>query len=244
MINYIELGGLYLPERRFKLSSGLEAIEVYPKIAWRVDFNPVLELIPAWDNQIIELASKAPEKIIRGGSVNTSGESGDFETRYHPTNGITIHKNLPWAIEYYRTHYRNAIAELMEDDTIYAGKHLGRCVNANLTKEGPYERHRDEDAGTVLQGVTTLLPNEGGVTRVWTTMDRAQLLAKWKPVRGEALIFNGRYPHEVTAFKPSAPGRIRVTWPCDFYSSKYPEPEPDPEHDKAIGINGNGSHTP
>jgi hypothetical protein len=62
-------------------------------------------------------------------------------------------------------------------------------------------------------------------------------LVVYRPKEGEIIFFRGDLLlHEVTAFKPKDPKRIRVSNPTDFYDPEHPEVD-DPEHDAKIGLN-------
>lgn len=219
-----------------KQPSGLEMRELVPGIAWEVDVNPILELIHSnWDEEILKLALEAPEKVIQGGAVYTSLADRKFETRYHPTNGEKISERLPWLLQLYQNDFRKIIAELMGDETYHLGSDLAHSLNMNLTKKGPYEAHTDRNPGTFLLGVTSLHPEEEGQTIIWSDKNLTDKLAVWTPKRGVAFVFNGHYPHSVTAFKPASPGRVRITMPGDYYNNEHPE-KIDKEFNQTIGV--------
>src|SRR3989344_4213762 len=261
-------------------TSSRSSYEITPIVEgsiWKVDVRPILERAhPDWDNEMLRVAKAAGQKSIEGGSVGTSLAPPDFQTVYHPTNGLTIARELPWALDLYRNEFRNIVESITGDPSVHLGEDLAHSLNMNLTLRGPYELHGDRNKWTGMSSATTMEQGEGGETIFWPesivseapapslrsnlTPDILSQIMRWQelslidrlkvwrefdlwhilhPKNGESIykpvavirpeagflyVFNGRTQlHEVTAFQPKTPDRVRLTVPGDYYTNDVPE---------------------
>lgn len=161
-------------DRRGRDMQLMPALEVAPIVevedcVWMVDVRPLLELAHSdWNTEMLRVAKAAEQKSIEGGSVGTSMAPSDFRTVYHPTNGLTIARELPWVLELYRNEFRDIVERTTGDSSVHLGRDLAHSLNMNLTRpDKSYELHTDRNPWTALLAVTTVGEGEGGETIFW-----------------------------------------------------------------------------
>lgn len=150
------------------LSSALEIKPIVDGLLWQVDVRSILEKTHLhWDTEMLNLAKTAKRAPIQGGSVSTSMASPDFVTDYNPTNRLTIARELPWVVDFFKGAFRDLVEKATGDSSVRLGQDPS-ALNMNLTFPGkPYELHTDRNPWTGMLIVITMNEGEGGETVFW-----------------------------------------------------------------------------
>jgi hypothetical protein len=189
------------------------------------DFSPELTAAcPDWQNTIVKFVRTFAAPVAVNPEVTGSCEDPtalSTQTIYTvPTPRIQEH--LPWLIEVYKTEILSLGRAAVGSELIAAKKPNNR-MNINLQPSGGgYDGHVD------FNGLSALLYFTGGSElRIARSTDACRVATinenyvSVQPEPGKLTIFNGRYPHYVTAPNPGQAYRVAAA--MNFYTPDYPE---------------------
>jgi hypothetical protein len=149
-------------------------VEKLAENIYRVDLNRFFEeeFGPEWDKEFLSVAKEGRKHKFHGGEAPTSLVRSNFITNYRITSGEKIAGRLPQLVDKARGPLLHLAEEVIDHKLRPAGdsKHwlnMNYHLKFNETEDISYETHIDRNFATALIGVTSLAPEQGGVTQFW-----------------------------------------------------------------------------